>query len=53
MEAESSQEVRETFEYDDNLVGSIMTTDYLFTGTKTIEEVLNELRIKTGSIRAI
>ena len=47
MEAESSQEVRELLEYDDNLVGSIMTTDYLsFTGTKTIEEVLNELRIK-------
>ncbi len=47
MEAESSQEVRELLEYDDNLVGSLMTTDYLsFTGTKTIEEVLNDLRIK-------
>ncbi|MCU0474272.1 MAG: CBS domain-containing protein [Bacteroidales bacterium] len=47
MEAESSQEVRELLEYADNLVGSIMTTDYLsFTGTKTVEEVLRELRIK-------
>jgi len=47
MEAESSQEVRELLEYDDDLVGSIMTTDYLsFTGTKTVEEVLNELRAK-------
>ncbi len=47
MEAESSQEVRELLEYDDNLVGSIMTTDYLsFTQNKTIEDVLNELRIK-------
>ena len=47
MEAESSQEVRELLEYDDDLVGSIMTTDYLsFSSTKTVEEVLKELRIK-------
>ena len=47
MEAESSQEVRDLLEYDDNLVGSIMTTDYLsFSETKTVDEVLNELRIK-------
>lgn len=47
MEAESSQEVRELLEYDDDLVGSIMTTDYLsFSGSKTVEEVLNELRVK-------
>jgi len=47
MEAESSQEVRELLEYDDDLVGSIMTTDYLsFSSTKTVDEVLNELRCK-------
>lgn len=47
MEAESSQEVRDLLEYDDNLVGSIMTTDYLsFTSTMTVEEVLRELRVK-------
>jgi CBS domain-containing protein/sporulation protein YlmC with PRC-barrel domain len=47
MEAESSQEVRELLEYDDNLVGSIMTTDFLsFSETKTVEEVLRELRTK-------
>jgi len=47
MEAESSKEVRELLEYDDDLVGSIMTTDYLsFSGTKTVEEVLQELRLK-------
>jgi Mg/Co/Ni transporter MgtE len=47
MEAESSQEVRDLLEYNDDLVGSIMTTDFLsFTGTKTVEEVLHELRIK-------
>jgi CBS domain-containing protein len=47
MEAESSQEVRELLEYDDDMVGSIMTTDYLsFSGTKTVEEVLRELRTK-------
>jgi len=47
MEAESSQEVRELLEYDDDLVGSIMTTDYLsFSSIKTVEDVLMELRIK-------
>jgi Mg/Co/Ni transporter MgtE len=47
MEAESSQEVRELLEYDDDLVGSIMTTDYLsFSGSKTVEEVLKELRLR-------
>ena len=47
MEAGSSQEVRELLEYGDDLVGSIMTTDYLsFSETKTIEEVLRELRMK-------
>ena len=47
MEAESSQEVRELLEYDDDLVGSLMTTDYLsFSRTKTVEEVLEDLRTK-------
>lgn len=47
MDSESSQEVRELLEYDDDLVGSIMTTDYLsFSATKTVEEVLIELRHK-------
>lgn len=47
MDTESSQEVRELLEYDDDLVGSIMTTDYLsFSTSKTVEEVLNELRLK-------
>ena len=47
MEAESSQEVRELLEYDDDLVGSIMTTDYLsFSATMTVAEVLVELRAR-------
>ncbi len=47
MDLESSQEVRELLEYDDNLVGSIMTTDYLsFTPVMTVAEVLVELRAK-------
>jgi magnesium transporter len=47
MEAESSQEVRELLEYEDDLVGSIMTTDYMsFPGTKTVEDVLIELRLR-------
>jgi magnesium transporter len=47
MEAATSQEVRELLEYDDNLVGSLMTTDYLsFSASKTVDEVLRELRIR-------
>jgi magnesium transporter len=47
MDSESSQEVRELLEYDDDLVGSIMTTDYLaFSPDVTIAEVLVELRAK-------
>ena len=47
MDMESSQEVRELLEYDDDLVGSIMTTDYLsFSATMTVAEVLVELRTK-------
>ena len=47
MDTESSQEVRELLEYDDDLVGSIMTTDYLsFSPAMTVAEVLVELRAK-------
>jgi magnesium transporter len=47
MEAESSQEVRELLEYDDDSVGSIMTTDILaFNPTKTVEDVIRELRTR-------
>jgi len=47
METESSNEVRELLEYDDDMVGSLMTTDYLsFSATLTVAEVLVELRAK-------
>lgn len=47
MEAESSQEVRELLEYPDNSAGSLMTTDILaFRPEKTVNEVINELRLK-------
>jgi magnesium transporter len=47
MDTESSQEVRELLEYDDDLVGSLMTTDYLsFNAKMSIAEVLVELRSK-------
>ena len=47
MEAESSNEVRELLEYEDDMVGSLMTTDYLsFSATMTVAEVLVELRAK-------
>ena len=46
MEQESQLEVRELLEYEENVVGSIMTTDFLsFSKEKTIQEVLNDLRI--------
>jgi CBS domain-containing protein/sporulation protein YlmC with PRC-barrel domain len=45
MEAESSQEVRELLEYEDDEVGSIMTTDYLtFHEDQTLESVYEQLR---------
>jgi len=45
MEAESSQEVRELLEYEDDRVGSLMTTDYLsFNKELTVNEVIAELR---------
>ncbi len=47
MDTESSQEVRDLLEYSDNSVGSLMTTDILsFKQEITVEEVINELRIK-------
>jgi len=47
MEAESSQEVRELLEYEDDSVGSIMTTDILaFNPTKTVEDVIKEIRTR-------
>ena len=47
MEKESSEDVRELLEYEDNEVGSIMTTDFLsFRETMTIEETLQELRLQ-------
>ena len=47
MDSESSQEVRELLEYDENEVGSIMSTDYLsYTGDMTVDEVLTDLRGK-------
>jgi magnesium transporter len=45
MEKESSEEVRELLEYEDEEVGSLMTTDFLsFRETMTVEETLVELR---------
>jgi magnesium transporter len=47
MEAESSKEVRELLEYDDDMVGSIMTTDYLsFHPSRKVDDILQELREK-------
>jgi Mg/Co/Ni transporter MgtE len=45
MEKEASEEVRELLEYEDNEVGSIMTTDFLILKEEmTIEDSLSEIR---------
>ncbi len=45
MEAESSQEVRELLEYEDDSVGSIMTTEILaYNPAKTVDDVIKEIR---------
>ena len=45
MEHEASQEVRELMEYSDNLVGSIMTTDFIhFHPQQSVSDVIKELR---------
>lgn len=47
MDGEVSGEVRELMEYDDNEIGSLMTTDYLsFHGIDTVEATLQVLRLK-------
>ena len=45
MEVEASEEVRELMEYEDNTVGSVMSTDFIsFNEKNTVEETLIELR---------
>lgn len=45
MEDEASEEVRELMEYEDNEVGSIMTTDFLsYKASMTVGGVIEELR---------
>ena len=45
MQLDASEEVRELMDYDDNEVGSIMTTEYVFFNENTTaEETINELR---------
>jgi magnesium transporter len=54
MEAESSQEVRELLEYEDDMVGSIMTTEIMyFNQNSTTEDVLSECRIKKPEADAL
>lgn len=45
MEDEASEEVRELMEYEDDTVGSIMTTDFIsFSENDTVGDILSELR---------
>lgn len=46
MDEEDSEEIRELMEYEEDTVGSIMTTEYFtFTPDLTVEATINELRI--------
>lgn len=45
MDREASEEVRELMEYEDNEVGSLMSTDFLsFSKNQSISDVLSQLR---------
>jgi Mg/Co/Ni transporter MgtE len=45
MDREASEEVRELMEYEDNEVGSLMSTDFLsFSQNQSISDVLSQLR---------
>lgn len=45
MNSEASDDVRELLKYEDNEVGSLMTTDFIsFNKNKTVEETITELR---------
>ncbi|WP_315071506.1 magnesium transporter MgtE N-terminal domain-containing protein [uncultured Clostridium sp.] len=45
MEKEASDEIRELMEYEDNLVGSIMTTDFISCPIDyTVADVINDIR---------
>ena len=45
MDTESSEEVRELMEYEEDTVGSLMTTDFIhFNESMTVEETISELR---------
>lgn len=54
MEKSASDEVRELMEYEDDEVGSLMSTDYLcFRDEDTVEKVLGELRAQKPDPEAI
>ncbi|KRQ86509.1 Magnesium transporter MgtE [Caloramator mitchellensis] len=45
MDKEDAEEIKELLEYEEDTVGSIMTTDYIaFNFEKTVDEVIKELR---------
>jgi len=45
MESDASEEVRELMEYEDNEVGSIMTTDYIaYKISMSVNEIIKEIR---------
>jgi CBS domain-containing protein len=45
MESEASEDVRELLKYEDNEIGSLMTTDFIsFNKNMTVDETIRELR---------
>ncbi|HWT76984.1 MAG TPA: CBS domain-containing protein [Mobilitalea sp.] len=45
MDSEASEDIRELLKYEDNEIGSLMTTDFIsFSKNMTVEAAINELR---------
>ena len=54
MEKEASDEIRELMEYEEDLVGSIMVTDFIsFPANYTVDDVINEIRLSSEEVDLI
>lgn len=54
MESDASQDIRELLEYPDNVVGSLMTTEFLsFHKNATVEEVLLSFRKEKPDVESL
>ncbi|HEY5500665.1 MAG TPA: CBS domain-containing protein [Candidatus Humimicrobiaceae bacterium] len=54
MEKKASDEIRELMEYEEDIVGSIMITDFIsFPANYTVEDVINEVRLSSEEVDLI